>query len=58
MVVGRSSDLKPEAISAHTRRFLSEAKVPKTILIVDDIPKGPSGKPERVRMSEIVERGL
>jgi len=37
-------DLTPEAITAHCRKLLTSYKVPKSIIIRDELPKSPIGK--------------
>ena len=39
-----SERLTPEAVIAHCRKFLAAYKVPKSIIIRDDLPKSPIGK--------------
>jgi len=47
--------MKPTAedLLAFCRSELGPFKTPKRILLVDDLPKGPSGKVQRLRLSEI-----
>jgi amino acid adenylation domain-containing protein len=36
----------------HAEQFLADFKVPRKIIFVDDIPKGPTGKPKRIGLAE------
>ena len=42
----------PEEIRAFAAERLADFKVPRKILILDDIPKGPTGKLQRIGMAE------
>jgi len=41
-----------QEIKEHARNHLTGFKVPKTITILDEIPKGPTGKVQRIGMAE------
>jgi acyl-CoA synthetase (AMP-forming)/AMP-acid ligase II len=40
----------------HCLEHLGEFKTPKVIKLIDDLPKGPSGKIQRLKLREIMER--
>ena len=42
----------PEEIREYCREHLGNFKTPKTVRLVDDIPKGPSGKIQRLKLRE------
>jgi acyl-CoA synthetase (AMP-forming)/AMP-acid ligase II len=44
--------LPPEEIQAYCKGKLADFKVPKQIFFVDDFPKGPSGKIQRLKLTE------
>jgi acyl-CoA synthetase (AMP-forming)/AMP-acid ligase II len=44
-----------EEIREHCREHLGDFKTPKMVRLVDDIPKGPSGKIQRLKLREHVE---
>ncbi len=48
--VGRTPD--PAAIRRHVALLLAEFKLPQRILVVPEIPKGPTGKPQRIGLAE------
>jgi acyl-CoA synthetase (AMP-forming)/AMP-acid ligase II len=45
--------LEPECIREYCRKYLASFKVPREILFIDDLPKGPSGKIQRRRLVDI-----
>ena len=47
-----SADLAPAALRAFAAERLSPAKVPRRVLVVDTLPKGPSGKLSRRVLAE------
>ena len=52
---GRSGQLSPrqlEALRAHLFTRLADFKVPSELLLVDEIPKGATGKMQRIGMAE------
>jgi acyl-CoA synthetase (AMP-forming)/AMP-acid ligase II len=51
---GRS--LEPERIREYCREYLAGFKVPREILFVDELPKGPSGKIQRRRLVDIYQQ--
>lgn len=52
-VVLNSHELVVESdLSEHVARYLAAFKVPRTIVFVDEIPKGPTGKIQRIGMAE------
>jgi len=44
-----------EELRSHCLPLLGEFKTPKAIRFLDDLPKGPSGKIQRIKLREIVE---
>jgi long-chain acyl-CoA synthetase len=44
------SGLSAEDVVAHCREHLGGYKVPKRVVLVDDLPKGPTGKIDKVRI--------
>jgi acyl-CoA synthetase (AMP-forming)/AMP-acid ligase II len=44
-----------EELRAHCRKHLGEFKTPKVIKVMDDLPKGPSGKIQRLKLPEMVK---
>ena len=52
-VVG-SDDVEAEALTAHRAERLAAFKVPSRIVMVDEIPKGPTGKVQRRRLAELL----
>jgi long-chain acyl-CoA synthetase len=44
VVAKAGAELNPEAIKAHTREQVAAYKYPRHVLIVDELPKGPTGK--------------
>jgi long-chain acyl-CoA synthetase len=42
-------------LRAHCRKHLGEFKTPKVIKVMDDLPKGPSGKIQRLKLPEMVK---
>jgi acyl-CoA synthetase (AMP-forming)/AMP-acid ligase II len=46
-----------EELQAHCRKHLGEFKTPKVIKVMDDLPKGPSRKIQRLKLPEMVKRG-
>jgi acyl-CoA synthetase (AMP-forming)/AMP-acid ligase II len=45
-----------EELREHCREHLGEFKTPKVIKVMDDLPKGPSGKIQRLKLPEMVKR--
>ena len=45
-----------EELREHCREHLGEFKTPKFIKVMDDLPKGPSGKIQRLKLPEMVKR--
>ena len=41
-----------QEIKEHARNHLTGFKVPKTITILDEIPKGPTGKVQRIGLAQ------
>jgi long-chain acyl-CoA synthetase len=44
-----------EELRNHCLEHLGKFKTPKVIIIMDDLPKGPSGKIQRLKLRELVE---
>jgi len=44
-----------EELREHCREHLGDFKTPKVIKVVDDLPKGPSGKIQRLKLPEMVK---
>jgi len=44
-----------EELRSHCLRLLGKFKTPKAIKFLDDLPKGPSGKIQRIKLREIME---
>jgi len=49
---GANGDLSEELILAHCRERLARYKVPKALVILDSLPKGPSGKILKTALTE------
>jgi acyl-CoA synthetase (AMP-forming)/AMP-acid ligase II len=47
-------ELEPAALEAHCEERLASFKVPRRIVVVDEIPKGPTGKVQRRLMSSLL----
>ena len=45
------SQLRESELKAHAAERLARFKVPKLILFLDEIPKGPTGKMQRIGMA-------
>ncbi len=53
-VVARpGADLKPDALVAYCRGFLANFKVPREVVIVEDLPKNASGKVQKTELSRV-----
>jgi len=50
-----SEAMDEEALNQHSRRVLAGYKVPKRILLVDFIQRGPNGKPDYGWAREVLE---
>ena len=44
-----------EELREHCRQHLGEFKTPKVIKLMNDLPKGPSGKIQRLKLRELTE---
>lgn len=44
-----------EELREHCKRHLGEFKTPKVIKLMDELPKGPSGKIQRLKLSELAD---
>jgi acyl-CoA synthetase (AMP-forming)/AMP-acid ligase II len=51
-----SDEVESDALAAHCAERLAPFKVPSRIVIVDEIPKGPTGKVQRRLLAEILDR--
>ena len=45
-----------ENLKRHCRKYLGDYKTPKVIRILDELPKGPSGKIQRLKLPELVKK--
>ncbi|HIF24534.1 MAG TPA: AMP-dependent synthetase [Gemmatimonadetes bacterium] len=52
VVLREGAEAEPQEIRAFASERLASFKVPKTVLILDEIPKGPTGKPRRIGLAE------
>lgn len=50
VVIGERQSVTPDDIIEHCRRYLPEAKMPKNIFIVEELPKNPRGKLDRASL--------
>jgi len=50
VILKPDSDVSPEALRAHCQETLGKYKTPREIRVVDDLPKGPSGKVQRLKL--------
>jgi acyl-coenzyme A synthetase/AMP-(fatty) acid ligase len=48
--------LDPERIREHCRRSLAAFKIPREIIFIDELPKGPSGKIQRRRLIDVYQQ--
>ena len=55
-VVVRDGSLTEDAVKAHCAERLAEFKVPAHVSVVDEIPKGPTGKVQRRLLAELLSR--
>ena len=58
VVLRQGSNLSEEAIRAYLARAIAEFKVPQRIIVVDEIPKGPTGKVQRLALAKLLEFAL
>ncbi|MDU8926170.1 hypothetical protein RXV86_02120 [Alisedimentitalea sp. MJ-SS2] len=56
VVLKEGSELDERAICDFTSQHLANFKVPRSVVILDEIPKGATGKIQRIGMAE--KRGL
>ena len=56
-VLSRPGELSETEILRSLRRRLAPHKVPTRVLLVDEIPGGATGKPERARLAELLWKG-
>ena len=54
-VIKPDCECTEEELRAHCRKHLGEFKTPKVIKVMDDLPKGPSGKIQRLKLPEMVK---
>jgi acyl-CoA synthetase (AMP-forming)/AMP-acid ligase II len=52
VVLREGETAKPQEIRAFAAERLANFKVPKTVLILDEIPKGPTGKLRRIGLAD------
>jgi acyl-CoA synthetase (AMP-forming)/AMP-acid ligase II len=48
--------LEPERVREYCREYLAGFKVPREILVVDELPKGPSGKIQRRKLVDVYQQ--
>ncbi|MGI9622015.1 MAG: acyl--CoA ligase [Acidimicrobiales bacterium] len=53
VVLTDNSELTPAQVREHAKESLAGFKVPREVLVVDEIPKGPTGKVQRVGLAEV-----
>jgi acyl-CoA synthetase (AMP-forming)/AMP-acid ligase II len=51
VVLAEGAEATPHQLISHVRDHLAAFKVPRKLLIVDQIPMGPTGKPQRLAMA-------
>lgn len=49
-------DTTEEDLRRHCQKNLGDFKTPKVIVIMEDLPKGPSGKIQRLKLPELVRK--
>ena len=52
VVLREGAEADPQEIRAFAAERLANFKVPKTVLVLDEIPKGPTGKLRRIGLAE------
>ena len=52
VVLNEGTELTSRDLQAFVREYLANFKVPRTIVFADEIPKGPTGKVQRISMAE------
>ncbi|MBD3182749.1 amino acid adenylation domain-containing protein [Candidatus Poribacteria bacterium] len=52
VILREGAEVKERELQEFTAKQISDFKVPKKILIVDEIPKGPTGKLQRIGLAE------
>lgn len=57
VVLQKRAEASPDSLIDFTREFLPPAAYPKRILILDSMPLGPTGKPDRAALSEMLVTG-
>ena len=53
VVLAPNADVDADDLRSFVRSRLAAFKVPRTLLIVDDIPSGPTGKPQRLTLARL-----
>ena len=56
VIVKPGMSTSADELTAFCRQELGPYKTPKVILLVDELPKGPSGKVQRLRLAELAPR--
>lgn len=51
-------DVSEEQVIRHCKACLADFKVPKRIFYLDDFPKGPNGKIQRLKLVELYHKGV
>lgn len=54
VVLKPNCSITEEELRAHCLKLLGEYKTPKIIKLMDDLPKGPSGKIQRIKLRELM----
>jgi acyl-coenzyme A synthetase/AMP-(fatty) acid ligase len=54
VVVKPGASCTEEELRAHCRATLGRYKSPRYLRIVDDLPKGPSGKVQRLKLAQLI----
>ena len=58
VVVNADADITEQALREYSFEHLADFKVPSRLLFVDDIPKGPTGKLQRIGLYETLKERL
>jgi fatty-acyl-CoA synthase len=56
VVLGKGATATPDDLKAHVRENLANYKVPRTITVLDKLPRGSTGKILRRELQDLVER--
>ena len=50
------SDVTEQALLDHCLELLGKFKTPKMIRLMDELPKGPSGKIQRLKLPDLIKK--